>query len=263
MDFGIQNKTVLVTASSKGIGRAIADGFVAEGCNVIMCSRNEKNLINAAEEISSKYNSYIAWKVCDINNPEEINAVINFSYEMFGGVDILVNNCGGPQAGFFQNFSDEDWQYSFEQVLLSAIRFTRLVLPNMQTNKWGRIINITSVSVKQPVENLILSTTFRLGLTGMSKTLSNEYAKYGITINNVAPGYTYTDRIKELSEIRAKHENDSIENVLQKLSNEIPMQRIGTPDEVASAVIFLASQQAGYITGNTITVDGGRIKNTL
>ncbi|MEG8948117.1 SDR family oxidoreductase [Rosettibacter firmus] len=262
MELNISGKNVLVTAASKGIGRAVAEQFIKEGCNVAICSRSKENLLKAVQEIKVIYNVEPLWFVCDINNLEDIENAIKLVNEAFGSIDILVNNCGGPPSGFFEELNDEDWDFAYKQILLSVIRFTRLVLPAMKEKKWGRIINITSLAVKQPVDNLILSNSLRSAVTAFAKTLSNQVGKYNITINNVAPGYTLTSRIYELAIIKAKQLGTSHEEVLASIANEVPMKRLARPDEVASLIVYLASELAGYITGSTIAVDGGIIKST-
>ncbi len=262
MDYKIKGRTALVTASSKGIGRATAELFLQEECNVAICSPSEANLLTAAEEMKKKFGSSPIWTVCDIDIPDDIEKTVKFVNQKFGTIDILVNNCGGPIPGYFEMLSDKNWEAAFEQVLMSVIRFTRLVLPGMKTNNWGRIINITSLAVKQPVDNLILSNSLRSAVTAFAKTLSNQVGKHNITINNVAPGYTLTSRINELAEVRAKQEGTTKENMLKSMSEEVPMKRLALPEEVASLVVYLASQQAGYITGSTIGVDGGVVRAT-
>lgn len=262
MELNLQGKTVLVTAASMGIGRATAELFIKEGCKVAICSRNKENLVKAASEIKSIYSIEPLWVVCDIDKLSDIENTISVIRKNYGDIDILVNNCGGPIPGFFENLSDDNWQDAFEQILLSAIRFTRLVLPGMKSKNWGRIINITSLSVKQPVDNLILSNSLRSAVTGWAKTLSNQVGKFNITVNNVAPGYTLTARLYELAVSRAKQSGDSHEHVLASMANDVPMKRLARPDEVGSLVVYLASEQAGFITGSTIAVDGGVIKGT-
>lgn len=260
MDFGLRNKTALVTASSKGIGRAIAEGLAAEGCNVAICSRTKNDLETLAEELRKKHDVDVSWSVCDLNKSVDIESTFNVSIKQFGRVDILVNNCGGPLSGFFRDFSDEQWTSAFEQIFLSAVRFSNLVIPGMAARQWGRIINITSVSVKQPIDNLILSNSFRTGLIGFAKSLSNEFAGFNITVNNVAPGYTLTNRLYDLAVSRAKTSGLSHEEVLADMAKQVPMNRLARPEEISSLVTFLCSNQASYITGNTIHIDGGWVK---
>ncbi|MCU7494215.1 MAG: SDR family oxidoreductase [Ignavibacteria bacterium] len=260
MDFQLKDKTVLVTASSSGIGRAVAEAFVQESCNVAICARSKDQLIKTADEIKKSSGIEPLWCVCDINTTKDINATIDVVNKNFGHIDILVNNCGGPVAGIFENLNDEDWQSAFEQVLLSVVRFSRGILPMMKERRWGRIINITSVAVKQPLENLMLSNSLRNAVIGFAKTLSNEAGKFNVTVNNVAPGYTLTKRLYELSINKSKLTGESHEHTLAEMAKEVPLVRLARPDEIASAVVYLASEQAGYITGNTIQVDGGLYK---
>ena len=260
MDLGIKGKVALITASSKGIGRSAAEAFAAEGCRIAICSRNKEELINTANEIKKKFFIEPIWCVCDLNILKDIETTVESVVKQFGSIDILVNNCGGPEPGNFQQLGDKSWQSAFEQVLLSAVRFCNLIIPDMIIKEWGRIINITSVAVKQPMDNLMLSNSLRNGLIGFAKTLSNEVARYNITVNNVAPGYTLTNRIYDLAVNKAKQTGKSHEDILVELAKEIPMNRLASPEEIASAIAFLGSRQASYITGNTIHVDGGLIK---
>jgi len=262
MDLKLKDKIVLVTAASSGIGRATAELFINEGCRVAICSHNKEKLLKTSQEIKNLYNAEPLWEVCDINNPQEIEEAVHIVQKKIGEIDILVNNCGGPVPGFFEDLYDENWEDAFEQVLMSAVRFTRLILPGMKSKNWGRIINITSLSVKQPVDNLILSNSLRSAVTAFAKTLSTQIGKFNITVNNVAPGYTLTSRIHELAETRAKLADTTPENILATMTNEVPMKRMADPSEVASMIVYLASEQAGYITGQTIAVDGGVIKST-
>jgi 3-oxoacyl-[acyl-carrier protein] reductase len=262
MDLFLKGKNVLVTAASMGIGRASAEEFIKEGANVAISSRITENLNRAASEIEINYGVKPFTVACDLDNKGDIDSAAGQVIEKFGSIDVLVNNCGGPAPGYFETLTDEEWQDAFGQVLMSAIRFTRLVLPGMKERKWGRIINITSLSVKQPIENLILSNSLRNAVTAFSKTLSTQVGRYNITINNVAPGYTLTSRIHELAEVRAKAAGTTPDKILESMTEDVPMKRLASPDEVAALVTFLASERAGYITGSTIGVDGGAVKST-
>ncbi len=263
MELSLKNKVALVTASSKGIGRATAETLMNEGCRVAICSSNKENLDRAASEIAAIYGNEPLSVICDLNKPEDLENTVKAVEETYGNIDILVNNCGGPPAGYFEDLTEEQWNFSFHQVLMSAVRLTKLVLPSMKKNNWGRVINITSLSVKQPVDNLLLSNTFRTGLTAFAKTISNQYGRYGITINTIAPGYTLTARLYELAIDEAKRTGKSHEEVLASMAAKVPMERLGKPEEIAYLVAFLASERAGYITGTTIPVDGGVIKSTF
>jgi 3-oxoacyl-[acyl-carrier protein] reductase len=260
MDLGLKGKTSLVTASSKGIGKAVAEELAAEGCNVAICSRTKNDLENVADDLKRKYGVDVSWSVCDLNKSADIENTFNIVVKQFGKIDILVNNCGGPTSGFFRDFVEEEWMSAFEQVFLSVVRFSKLVIPGMIIKQWGRIVNITSISVKQPIDNLILSNSFRSGIIGFAKSLSNEFAKYNITVNNVAPGYTLTNRLYDLAVNRAKHSGLSHEEVLADMAKQVPMNRLARPEEIGALVTYLCSNHAGYITGNTIQVDGGWVK---
>jgi 3-oxoacyl-[acyl-carrier protein] reductase len=261
MDTGLKGRTVLITASSKGIGKAVAELFAAEGCSLAISSRSKENLLAASKEIKGKYNIEPLWSVCDLNKSKDIESTFRAVIDQFGSIDILVNNCGGPSPGLFQQLEEEDWNDAYEQVLLSTVRFSKLVLPEMMRKNWGRIINLTSISVKQPVDNLILSNSLRAGVTGFAKSLSNEVGRFNITVNNVAPGMTLTRRLYELAVVEAKEKGKSHEEILVDMAKRIPMNRLGRPEEIASVVVFLASRQAGYVNGVTIQVDGGYIKS--
>lgn len=262
MDLKINNKTVFVTAASKGIGRATAELFIKEDCKVAICSSNQQNLMKASDEIKKSLNVEPYWIVCDLNKLDDIEGAVEEVTRNLGDIDILVNNCGGPIPGKFDELDDNDWEGAFDQVLMSAVRMTRAVLPGMQAKNWGRIINVTSISVKQPIDNLLLSNSLRSAVTAWAKSLSNDVGHYGITVNNVAPGYTLTGRLYELAVTRAKETGDSHEHMLATMANNVPLKRLARPDEIGSLIVYLASEQAGYITGSTMQVDGGIIKST-
>jgi len=261
MDSGLKDKLVLITASSTGIGKAVAELFAQEGCKVAICSRSKDNLLATAKEIKDRYSIEPFWSVCDLNKQKDIENTFSAVTRQFGSIDILVNNCGGPTPGLFQQLEEEDWNAAYEQVLLSVIRFSKLVLPGMMAANWGRIINLTSISVKQPIDNLVLSNSLRAGVTGFTKSLSNEVAKFNITVNYVAPGMTLTRRLYELAVVEAKEKGKSHEEILVDMAKRIPLNRLGRPEEIAAVVVFLASRQASYVTGTTIQVDGGYVKS--
>ncbi|PIW69352.1 MAG: 3-oxoacyl-ACP reductase [Ignavibacteriales bacterium CG12_big_fil_rev_8_21_14_0_65_30_8] len=260
MFLGLSRKSVLVTAASKGIGRAIAEEFASEGARVAICSRDKENLLKTSDDIKSKYGIDVLWCVCDLSKRKDVERTVSAVEKEFKSIDILINNCGGPKSGNFSDVDDSDWRDAVDQVLLSAVTATKFVLPKMIEKEWGRIINISSISVKQPIDNLILSNSVRSGLQGLTKSLSNEYGKFNITVNNVAPGYTLTNRVYEIAVNRAKELNVSHEEVLSDIAKEIPLNRLASAKEIASLVVFLASMKASYITGTTIPVDGGYIK---
>jgi len=263
MESGLRGKSALVTAGSKGIGKAVAEAFAEEGCNVAICSRTKSDLLETSKEIKEKYNVDPLWCVCDLNKSSDIESTFNATVKEYGTVDILVNNCGGPVPGYFAELEEKDWDHAYEQVLMSVVRFSKLALPEMMKREWGRIINITSISVKQPIENLMLSNSLRAGVTGFAKSLSTEVGKHNITVNNVAPGLTLTNRLYELAVLEAKVNNKSHEEVLADMAKRVPMHRLAGPEEIASVVLFLASKQASYVTGTTIQVDGGYTKGLL
>jgi 3-oxoacyl-[acyl-carrier protein] reductase len=263
LETGLRDKTVLITASSMGIGKATAELFAEEGCRVAISSRSKENLLSTSSELKEKYQIEPFWCVCDLNKQKDIESTFAAVSSHFGNIDILVNNCGGPVPGLFQELEEEDWNLAYEQVLLSAIRFSKLVLPGMMAKNWGRIINLTSISVKQPIDNLILSNSFRAGVTGFTKSLSNEVAKFNITVNNVAPGMTLTRRLYELAVVEGKERGKSHEEILVEMAKRVPLNRLAKPEEIASVVVFLASKQASYVTGVTIQVDGGYIKSVF
>ncbi len=258
MDLGIKGKVALVLAASKGLGRASAAALAAEGVQVVIGSRNKQTLEKTAQEIQQASGSRVLAIPTDVTKEEEIEAIVTAAAQAFGRIDILVNNAGGPPAGTFEMLSETQWQAAFEQNLLSVIRCIRLVLPHMRKLQSGRIVNIVSTSVKQPIDGLILSNALRLGVVGLAKTLSVELAPYNITVNNVCPGRILTDRLRQGSSFREKKAQGMSEaEALQDLTKDIPLGRVGQPEELGALVAFLTSQQAGYITGTTIQIDGG------
>ncbi len=261
MNLGLQNKTALVTAASKGIGKACAASLIQEGCKVMISSSNKDNLISASKELSEQYNKEVLWQECNVRVGEEIRSTVNEAINTFGKIDILINNCGGPVSGPLESFSDDDWTGAFEEVLMSVVRFSREVSELMKQNKFGRIINITSISVKQPIQRLVLSNSFRSGVTAYAKTLSTDLAPFNITVNNIAPGYTLTNRIYDLAVEQSKSQNTSYEEILKNFTKDVPMGRMANPEEIGSLAAFLCSDKAAYITGQTIAVDGGYIKS--
>ena len=257
MDLGLKNKNVLVMASSRGIGKAIAGEFCAESSNVMLFA-NDEELENAQKDIFESTEKKPLFTQGDITVYDDIKKVVNNTVKEFGSVDILVNNSGGPPAGMFDQFDDDAWQKAFELNLLSYVRTIREVLPYMRKRGWGRIVNNTSSSVKQVLNNLILSNTFRMGVLGMVKTLSHQLGKEGILINVVGPGKIGTARVDHLDELAAEKQGISLEQFRQNNFKQIPLGRYGTPEEFAKIVVFLCSEANTYITGQTIIIDGGR-----
>jgi 3-oxoacyl-[acyl-carrier protein] reductase len=263
MDLGIKGKTALVVAASKGMGKASALGLGAEGARVVMCARGEAALKDAAAEVKQKTGAEVLALPADASRAADISRVVAEANRAFGGVDILVANVGGPPPGPFEAMTDEQWKAAFEQVHLSTVRFIREVLPHMKRSRWGRILAIQSSSVKQPVDGLVLSNGIRPGIAGLFKTLAGDVAKDNITVNLVLPGRILTDRFLEHQTDRAKRNGVSLEQQMEISSADIPMGRIGTPDEFAAMVVFLASARASYITGVAVQVDGGLIRSVV
>jgi 3-oxoacyl-[acyl-carrier protein] reductase len=257
MDLGIKDKVAVVAASSKGLGKAVALGLAREGVKLTICARGRDELERTEKEIVSETSADVLALECDVSKTAEIKKVVDETIKKYSKIDIMVNNAGGPPTGGFLDFSLEDWQRAIELNLFSTIKFTKEVLPRMREQKWGRIVNITSIAVKQPIDGLILSNTARAAVIGLAKTISNEYGQYNITVNNVCPGRILTDRIIHLANEKAKKEGRSIDEALSIMELDIPMRRIGKPEELANLVVFLASERASYITGTTIQADGG------
>lgn len=263
MDMGIKDKVAIVAASSKGLGKAVAMGLAREGVKLTICARGEEELRKTASEIESETGVEVLAVPSDVSKHEEIENVVSESINKYSTVDIMVNNAGGPPVGVFEEFSLKDWQKAVELNLFSTITFSKLVIPYMKKNNWGRIINMTSYTVKEPVDGLILSNTVRAGITGLTKTLSNELGAYNILVNNVSPGRIHTDRITQLAEERAKRSGATFEEALKSMDEGIPLGRVGQPHEFANLVVFLASERASYITGDTILIDGGLSKGIM
>jgi 3-oxoacyl-[acyl-carrier protein] reductase len=260
MELNLQNKTAIVAASSQGLGRAIAEQFVKEGMNVIISSRREAKLEEVASELNKTGPGKVVFQKADILNYEDIKVLIARGVEEFGGVDVLVNNAGGPPTGSFETITDEQWQTAFELNLLSYIRLVREALPHLK-KQGGRIVNIASSSIKEPIPGLLLSNTFRTGIVGLSKTLASELAPYNILVNTVAPGRIATERVAQLDDINAEKFGITREEVEQKAKQGIPLGRYGEPSEFAKVVTFLVSDANSYMTGSSFLVDGGMIKS--
>jgi 3-oxoacyl-[acyl-carrier protein] reductase len=263
MDFGIKDKIALVAASSTGLGRAVAEELAAEGCPLVLCARGAEALNETRDAIGKASGVRVIAIQADLTNSESLASVVNSGMKEFGRIDILVTNNGGPPTGQFETLTQEQWEAATRLTLFSAIELTRLVLPGMKERRWGRILNITSIAVKQPIDNLMLSNSMRAGLTGFARTLANEVATSGITVNNIMPGYTRTERLEDLAQMLAAKEGISSEEFASRWSQEIPMRRLGEPREFAALAAFLVSDRASYITGQSIAVDGGWIRSLL
>jgi 3-oxoacyl-[acyl-carrier protein] reductase len=257
MDMGLDGKAAIVGGGSKGIGKGVAMGLAKEGCRVAICARTRETLETAAQEIRSATGREVLPIVCDMAVYDDITRAVAEAAAAFGRLDIVVNNAGGPPTGTFETLDERYWQHAIEQNLLSAVRTTREALPHLRRTGYGRIINITSVAVKQPIDGLMLSNATRLGVVGWAKTLSRELAPNGITVNTVCPGNIATERLMSLIEDRASRQGIDLEQAVQVEEGRVPMGVLGEPDDVANLVVFLASVKARYITGTTIQVDGG------
>ncbi len=263
MELGLTNKVAVVGASSKGLGKAIALGLVDEGARVTICARDNEVLEQTADEIRGKTENDVLAIPTDVSQPDQVEALIDRTISHFDGIDILVNNAGGPRAGRFNDLSAEDYHDAVNLNLMSTINMSRAVVPWMRRRGGGRIINLTSVSVKQPVDGLMLSNMARTGVIGFAKTLATELAPDKILVNNVCPGIIFTDRIKQLASVRAEESGITYDQALENMTANIPLGRIGDPEEFANLVVFLASEKSSYITGTTIQVDGGMVRSLL
>lgn len=257
MDSGLQNRVAIVAASSQGIGKATAEALAAEGCHVAMCARNACALENVADKIREQYNSDVFTHAFDVTDASAVKQFVTSVVQKFGSADICVTNAGGPPAKGFLAASIEDWKKALDANLLSTIYFAREVIPHMQKKKWGRIITITSITTKQPVPDLVLSNAVRTAVVGLVKSLANEFGKDGILVNNVGPGFTATDRLKELAKSRSAVEGKSERQIFDTWAADAPLKRLGEPREIADTIVWLASERASYITGQTVLVDGG------
>lgn len=260
MDRSFQGKTALVLASSQGLGKAIAAKLAEGGANVMLASRSSSKLEEVKRQLQGDSGGQVDYTVCDITKSEDIKALIHKTVEKFGDIHILINNAGGPPAGSFEDMDDEQWQHAFELNLLSYIRTIREALPYLK-KQGGKIINIASSSIKEPISGLILSNTFRTGIVGLSKTLAEEFAPYGILVNTVAPGRIATDRLKYLDKVNAEKQGVSVEQLNEQIKKRIPLGRYGQPEEFANVVAFLASDANTYMTGSSFLVDGGMIRS--
>ncbi len=260
MELQLAGKTALVVASSQGLGKAIARQLVLEGANVMITSRDEERLKEVEKELRALHKGNVAYVQADVTNVEDIQRLVKKTVETYGTIELLVNNAGGPPAGTFETISDEDWYKSFELNLLSYIRIIREALPYLK-KQGGKIVNIASSSIKEPIPGLLLSNTFRTGIVGLTKTLATEFAPYNILINTVAPGRIATERVAFLDKINADKLGISKEEMETRMKNMIPLGRYGTPEEFANVVTFLLSEANSYMTGQSFIVDGGMVKS--
>lgn len=261
VDLGLKGRVAVVAAASKGLGLAVATELAKEGAKIAICSRNPEQLDAAAEAIRESTDAEVFAQALDVRSEIQVKAFFARTCEALGRVDICVTNSGGPPSKLFSETEPDDWHAAIELLLMSAVFFAREALPRMKEQGWGRFVTITSYTVKQPVDGMLLSNSIRAAVTGLVRTLANEYAAYGITVNNVCPGYTATDRIEELAKMIAMRRAISPEEVIAGWEKQIPAGRLGTPEEFAAVVTFLASERAGYINGASISVDGGIVRS--
>lgn len=263
MDLGIEGRSALVAASSRGLGRAVAGELAADGADLTLCARGEEDLRIAAREIRDRHGTRVETVAADLSEPEQARRVAERAREAHGKVDVLVTNTGGPPPGPFQEHDLEAWRSAYRSLLEGAVVLIREVLPGMRERGWGRILTITSIAVKQPVDGLVLSNSLRAAVTGMARTLANEVAADGVTVNNLMPGYTRTDRLESLAEDTAREEGVEPDVAYARWEREVPAGRLAEPEEFAAVAAFLASDRAGYVTGVSVPVDGGWTRGLL
>ncbi|HVI10881.1 MAG TPA: SDR family oxidoreductase [Candidatus Binatia bacterium] len=260
MDLELKDRVALVAASSQGIGRATAEAFAAEGCRIAMCARGGKALQDAAEAIRNQHKVEVQAEAFDVGDAAAVSRFVANVAAKFGGVDICVTNAGGPPAKGFLAATNEEWLRAIDLNFLSTVYFAKEVIPLMQRKRWGRIITLTSITTKQPVADLVLSNAVRAAVVGLVKSLANEFGKDGILVNNVGPGFTATDRLKELAKARASSSGRAEQEIFDQWAADAPVKRLAEPREVAETIVWLASERASYVTGQTILVDGGMYK---
>ena len=261
MNLELNNRVAMVAAASKGIGKATALALAAEGCRVSICARSAESLEQARAEIAAR--GEVAGVVADVSSPEDLMRWHAATLEKFGRVDILVTNTGGPPVSRFLSPTDEQWQAGVESTLLNVVRLSRLVLPGMQQRQWGRLIHLTSLVAKQPQDELVISSTLRAGLSGLTKVMANQFGPDNITVNAVLTGHIFTDRQRQVADIRTRERGITHEEYFRQAAAEIPLRRLGEPRELGEVVAFLASERASYLTGVSLQVDGGLIRSTL
>jgi 3-oxoacyl-[acyl-carrier protein] reductase len=260
MDLGLRNRVALVTASSRGIGLGIARVLAQEGAKVVISARHEDELARAREVIVRESGAEVLAVRADLTVKSDVENLVNEAMRYFGGIDILVYNTGPPKPGTFSQLSDEDWEYATRLLLLSAVWLTRRVVGHMVSKGWGRLIYVTSLTLRQPIPNLVLSNTVRLSIAGLVKSLAIEYGPYGITANGIMQGYIETERIRQLAQEEARSRGVTVDEILKSWSSEVPVRRYGKPEEIGYLVAFLASDKAAYINGSMILIDGGYVR---
>ena len=263
MELGLQGKVAIVAAASKGLGFAVASELAREGAEIAICARTAADLERAAGIIEQETGRVVLRQPLDVTDAALVRKFVEAVEKRYGRVDICVTNTGGPPAKNFAQLSADDWSSAIDQMLMSAVYFAGEVLPRMRQNRWGRMITITSVSVKQPIDGLLLSNSIRAAVAGLARTLANEYGPDGITVNNVCPGYTLTDRLDGLAAKLALDSGVPRQAIYERWSEQIPLRRLARPEEFAAVVAFLASERAGYINGVSLPVDGGWARGLL
>ncbi|MBI2821440.1 MAG: SDR family oxidoreductase [Acidobacteria bacterium] len=262
MDLGIRNKVAIVAAASKGLGKAIARELALEGARVAICARGEQDLKKTQRELEALHGEVFA-QTLDVANPGSLASFVQAASQALGDIEILVTNSGGAVAGEFSDVTLEDWEQAYKNTLLSAVAFCRETIPYMKKNRWGRIVNVVSISAKQPLPALVLSNALRAAVVGLAKSLANELAADNITVNNICPGYTRTERLESLAAKMAERTGKNRDAVFEDWEKQIPIRRIGRPEEIAALAAFLCSARASYVTGTTIAADGGFIRGLL
>jgi 3-oxoacyl-[acyl-carrier protein] reductase len=260
METGLKNRVAIVAASSQGLGRATAEAFAAEGCRLAICARNREALTAVAENIRTRYKTEVLAEPFDVTDADAVRDFVRAVAQKFGSVDICVTNAGGPPAKGFLATTIEEWRRAIDLNFMSTVYFAQQVIPHMQKNRWGRIITITSITTKQPVADLVYSNAVRAAVVGLVKSLANEFGKDGILVNNVGPGFTATDRLKELAKSRSAVLHKTEKEIFEGWAADTPLKRLGDPRELADTIVWLASERASYITGQTVLVDGGLYK---
>ena len=260
MDLELTGRVALVTAASKGLGRATATQLAAEGARVMISSRGADQLARTAQEIADATGAQVEHCPADVSDAADLDRLLRETQERLGGVDVLVNNAGGPPPGGFDALDDAQWQQAFELNLLSTVRLFRGVLPHMREQRWGRIVTVASSSIKQPIDNLMLSNTLRVGLLGLAKSVALEVASDGVLVNTLGPGRIATDRVASLDAGRAEKTGQSVEEVRAQSEAGIPLGRYGTAEEFGKVAAFLASGANTYVTGQNFLVDGGMVR---